>query len=300
MVGRPLCSDGEAERRGFGGDACARRRAVLRETLAAFERSDPPDHFHQMAAANLRHWAAEAPAHDDPSPPRVYEGDWGVVTQALTRAHGACYAVLNMANAHVPGGAYVEGAVAQEENLFRRTDCHFHIGADEYDRQRDRYQPWMTQLLAAQDGRVFLDVREPRVCIRGPEDRTRADLGYPWLAPSEVFPFLELRAAAQDLRGGDAFDADEARRRIAAQLDTLQAAGARHAVLSAFGCGAFCNPPDDVAAIYRAELDARAGAFAVVAFAIFRPGYGPDNATPFARAFDQPSALQVADIGTSP
>jgi hypothetical protein len=78
----------------------------------------------------------------------------------------------------VPGGAYVEGAIAQEENMFRRTDCHFHIGPDEFDAAQDRYLPKLTRLLSANDGLVYLDTREARVCIRGPEDRSLPDLGY--------------------------------------------------------------------------------------------------------------------------
>lgn len=142
-----------------------------------------------------------------------------------------------MANPHVPGGGYIEGAIAQEENMFRRTDCHFRVGPDEYDAELDRYRPEMTRLLTARDGKVYLDTDNPRVCIRGPEDRSRTDLGYEWLADDDIFPFYELRAAAQDLRDGSAFDAENARRRIAAQLDTLCAHGVRNAVLGAFGVG---------------------------------------------------------------
>jgi Uncharacterized protein conserved in bacteria (DUF2263) len=216
---------------------------------------------------------------------RVLPGDWGDVTQAITREHGTCFAVLNMANAYSPGGAYVEGAIAQEENMFRRTDCHFRIGDDEYDADLDRYRPRMTDLLQAKSGAVYLDTEHPRVCIRGPEDRSRADLGYPWLADDDVFPFFELRAAAVDLRDGSAHDPTEMRRRVAAQLDTLCDRGIHHAVLGAFGCGAFDNPADRVAAIYREELARRSGDFRVIAFAIFHAGYGRDNYTPFAAAF---------------
>ena len=60
----------------------------------------------------------------------------------------------------------------------------------------------------------------------------------------------------------------------------------RHAVLSAFGCGAFQNPAHHVATIYRRELRKRRARFDVVAFAIFHAGYGPDNYTPFAEAFE--------------
>lgn len=286
MPGRRLLSDAEviAANAGFFGDpASVRRRAVLRETIAAFESQDPPDRYHRLAAANLAHWRAERPAPEASCQVQVHAGDWGEVTRHMTARYGICFAVLNMANAYVPGGAYVEGAIAQEENMFRRSDCHFRIDADEYDVAADRYLPEMTRLLSAHDGVVYLDKDRPRICIRGPEDRASANMGYRWLADEQVFPFFELRAAAQDLRDGSAFEPGDARRRIAAQLDTLRNHGLRHAVLSAFGCGAFRNPADRVAAIYRDEIAARAEYFDVIAFAIFAPGYGPDNYTPFAR-----------------
>jgi len=132
---------------------------------------------------------------------------------------------------------------------------------------------------------VYVDAARPRVCVRGPEDRAAPGLGYAWLADDEVFPFIELRAAAQDLRGGESFDVEDARKRIRAQLVTLRNHGIRHAVLSAFGCGAFRNPARSVAEIYREEIAAREADFAVIAFAIFAPGYGPDNYTPFAEVF---------------
>ena len=215
---------------------------------------------------------------------RVIAGDWGDVTLRLTREHGHCFAVLNMANAYVPGGGYVEGMAAQEENMYRRTDCHFHIGPDEYDEINDQYLLEMIDLLSAVPGRVYLDTERPRTCLRGSEDRNSPDLGYPWLPDDQIFPFFELRAAAQDLRFGSPFDPDDARRRIAAQLDTLCAAGIRHAVLGAFGCGAFRNPATEVARLYREEIDRRRDDFSLIAFAIYARGYGRDNQTPFAAA----------------
>lgn len=216
---------------------------------------------------------------------QVIAGDWGEVTCALTKAHGTTFAVLNMANAYVPGGGYVEGSPAQEENMFRRTDCHLALAASEMDPRTERYRPQLTAVLNAVQGRVLLDSEHPRVCLRGAEDRERDDLGYAWLPDEEVFPFFELRAAALDLRDGRRFDPQVASDKICAQLDTLIEAGLRHAVLSAFGCGAFANPADQVAHLYAEALRARSGAFDCVAFAIFYPGYGPDNFTPFERVF---------------
>jgi hypothetical protein len=272
---------------GFGvhaSPAFVRRREVLRETVAALLEAEPPDHFHRLAQTNLARWQAAASPVREPTV-QVIAGDWGEVTSALTRAHGTTFAVLNMANAHVPGGGYVEGSPAQEENMFRRTDCHLAVAASEMVPTTERYRPRLTALLNAERGRVLLDTQQPRVCLRGAEDRERADLGYAWLPDDEVFPFFELRAAALDLRDGRRFDPQIASDKIYAQLDTLIEAGVRHAVLSAFGCGAFANPAEQVARLYADALRARPGAFDCVAFAIFHPGYGPDNFTPFERVF---------------
>ena len=75
-----------------------------------------------------------------------------------------------------------------------------------------------------------------------------------------------------------------ARRRISAQFATLAAHGVRHAVFGAFGCGAFKNPADRVASIYRTEIKKHGSAFSVIAFAIFHAGYGPNNFIPFQEA----------------
>jgi hypothetical protein len=266
----------------YGQPDLVRRRQVLRETLARFE-SLGRAHFRSLARANVARWQGAAPS-SRPSglDLRVLAGDWGVVAGRLTREWGEVFAVLNMANAHVPGGGYVEGMVAQEENLFRRTDCHYSV-KDEHlaPGSRDRYSGEQVALLSGRDGRVYLDVSSPRVCIRGPEDRSRPDLGYAWLPDEAVFPFVELRAAAVDRRDGAPFNREEMAHRVCAQLDTLVAGGVRHVVLSAFGCGAFRNPASEVARLYRHALQARAGHFDCVAFAIFHAGYGPDNYTPF-------------------
>ena len=181
--------------------------------------------------------------------------------------------------------------------MFRRTDCHFALprsGAEAAAEPRhNEYVPRETDRISAKHGRVYLDVERPRVCIRGAEDAPAADLGYPWLADDATFPFYELRSAAMDLRGvftllepfGEEHRA-EARRRIHAQLATLTEHGVRHVVLSAFGCGAFCNPAPEIAALYREAITERRSDFDVVAFAIFHAGYGPDNFAPFHQVFE--------------
>ena len=95
---------------------------VLRDTLARLCTPDKRRAFHDLASKNLARWASAA------RPPascvvEVLPGDWGDVTLALTKRYGRTFATLNMANAYYFGGGYAHGQVAQEENMFRRTDC---------------------------------------------------------------------------------------------------------------------------------------------------------------------------------
>jgi hypothetical protein len=51
MVGRRSISEAEAIRERYADGPSARRRAVLRETIAAFERAE--GRYHRLAAENL-------------------------------------------------------------------------------------------------------------------------------------------------------------------------------------------------------------------------------------------------------
>ena len=266
------------------------RQRVLLDTLARLEDASADARYHMLAQRNLARWAAAQRPSCSECKIVVLPGDWGEVTHRMTKEFGATFAALNMANAFGPGGGYVDGMVAQEENMFRRTDCHFSLDrAADMQWPCEEYNAEHTALLSAADGRVYLDAERPRVCVRGPEDRSREDLGYAWLPDTEVFPFYELRAAGVDLRDWSlTYDQGETVRRVSAQLDTLIDAGVRHAVLSAFGCGAFLNPADKVAAAYKTALQTRRAHFDVICFAIFDAGYGPSNFEPFERAFASP------------
>ena len=149
---------------------------------------------------------------------------------------------------------------------------------------KDRYIPEITDLIDAKANRVYLDTQNPRVCVKGQEDFDAENLGYPDLPENDYFLFYELRSAADKLKSPDDFNdvvAENMRKKIAAQLDTLIENNIRHVVLSAFGCGAFNNPADKVASIYKEELQKRAGKFDDVVFAVFHAGYGPNNFQPF-------------------
>lgn len=259
-----------------------KRRAVLKDTVEKFTIPGAADRYREQARKNHQQW--DSARISPPNHVRVLAGDWGDVTHDLAKTNGAIYAVLNMANAYSPGGGYLEGMVAQEENMYRRTDCHFYVHDDEMDEGKNLYTSKMTQLINGVHGRVYLDTTNPRICIKGREEAKAS--GYTDLDPEDYFLFYELKSAADDLRGGDSFDEASMRKKIAAQLDTLKEKNIRHVVLSAFGCGAFGNPPAHVARIYREELTKRIGDFDDVVFAVYHANYGSNNFIPFQKELD--------------
>lgn len=303
-----------------------KRRKVMLETLQYL--CQRREEFRRQAEHNFTKWES-----DLPTPPRgsvicdenaekdgkyhynIYTGtgipmvfvtgsDWGITALHMTKRFGKKFVVLNMANAELAGGGYVEGHPAMEENLFRRTDCHFFLNratqmkAEDHDLYSKDYtnllegrykrgsEPSADPILNdAEDGQVYLDPTY-RVCFRGPEDRIDKRFGYKPLPLDLIFPFYEMRAAALDHRDGRHFNRVECKRRVKAQFETLKAKGKRHVILSAFGCGAFLAPPSEVAEVY-AELVYEYRFFVdIVVFAILYQGYGPDNFTPFQKVFD--------------
>lgn len=283
MTRRRLIPESEFAGTKYAQSLLAWRRQILRDTVARFD-GEGLSHYRALAQTNLKRWQSQAKPKT--ATVVVLPNDWGEVALQLTKQHGAIFAVLNMANAVVPGGGYLEGLGAQEENMFRRTDCHLSINDEQLQPDGQRYRREMTECVEGCSGTVYLDHEEPRVCIRGAETIGRL-AGYEWLPESEVFPFYELRAAARDYRHNDTFDLEDARKRICAQLDTLIQAQQRHAVLGASGCGAFANPPATIAKLYSEELARRQGAFDCVAFAVLHTGYGLGNYPVFHRELHQ-------------
>ena len=247
-----------------------KRQEVLEDTLLKLSRNH--EHYYQKAHDNHRRWQQQR------IPPqkvvRVLAGDWGNVALSCSMMTGHIYAVLNMANADFPGGGYLEGMSAQEENMFRRTNCHYFRHEEEEEPRvpgntQARYKSNMTDLINGKPGQVYFQKGQPRVCIKGFEGPDAT--GYEDLGDDRYFLFYELRSAADDLRGGKSFNEQSMRAKIHAQLETLRINNVRHVILSAFGCGAFENPANDVARLYKEELDKFQDCFDEVVFAIYQP-----------------------------
>lgn len=255
-----------------------RRVQVLHETLDMWKQNHT--RMRELATSNLQRWS-QTSQHKEPSQMKliVVQGDTLDVVGICTKGYGTMFACINMANSVYPGGGYTLGCAAQEENIARRTQLHFRFNKTVV-KDDECYTPEMQDLISGKHGEVYLS-EKPLICMRGKEIFEHDDLGYEHLSDNDIFPFLELRTAALDLRRKRRIDWEAVREnmaaRIDAQLKTLQERGIRHIVLSAFGCGAFGNDPTMVAKLYRKALLKYELSFSVVVFAIYFAGHGENN-----------------------
>lgn len=275
------------------------RQQVLVDTLTKLYSEKERNRLRNVALENVSRWKKEKVNEGETlNRPiiRVVANDWGVATLEALKEFGEVFACLNMANEIVFGGGYVSGMVAQEENMFRRTDCHFshetilkeskEVSLENVILKQTKYTMKERKLVASLHGECYLDL-SPRICIKDKEVREDKNLGYALLDEKEIFPFYELRSAALDLRNPGLralkkeVKIEMNRKKIKAQLDTLIKNKTRHVILSAFGCGAFLNDSTQVATIYKEEIEKVKESFDVVIFAVFYAGYGNDNFTPF-------------------
>jgi len=171
-------------------------------------------------------------------------------------------AVLNFANAHTPGGGYIHGASAQEEDLCRLLPQLIHS------LMACAYPIKPTDVLLT---RGLAAVREPgsyQLC--------------------QSMGSVNVMTAAMPCGdagrpGGTAWNAT-VNLRIRAVLHAAKLFRFPNVVLGAWGCGAFGNPPDLVAAIFRGQLQSPEfrGAFRKVVFAVLDPS-DDGNFAPFVK-----------------
>jgi uncharacterized protein (TIGR02452 family) len=182
-------------------------------------------------------------------------------TAAATRrfAHCAC---LNFASAKHPGGGWLGGARAQEEDIARKSALYATLATPEA-------QPYYDENRASSSA-IYTDhlVWSPQVPFFRDEDLALVD--EPWRASIITSPAPNLGAMLQ--RDPHATPAVEAalKKRAAHVLAVFAIEGAVDVVLGAWGCGVFRNDPAFVAQVFADLLDGKfRGAFATVVFAIY-------------------------------
>ncbi|WP_395294937.1 TIGR02452 family protein [Kitasatospora hibisci] len=165
--------------------------------------------------------------------------------------------VLNFASARNPGGGYLRGARAQEEDLCRSALLYTClVEAPDY------YEAHRASTDLRYSHRVIVSPDVP--VIRDGEGELLAQ-PYPvtfLTSPAPNAGQLERRSAGTDVRGV-----------LAERAVRVLAAAARHEVrtlvLGAWGCGVFRNDPAQVAAAFEGALAQYGAAFERVVFAVW-------------------------------
>lgn len=203
---------------------------------------------------------------------------------AAEYARDGSVAVLNFANPHYPGGGVTRGAVAQEECLCRSSNlyaCLSHErvfeGFYQYHRTKTGHD-FSDRLIYTRGVTVFKNAELlPRDLPR--EEWFRVDVitcAAPYLAKrAQVNRAVLLELLCSRIRN-----------MFEAAIDQE----ARTLILGAFGCGAFCNPPEVVARAFHTVLQESRyhGAFERCVFAIKSSvGGDPYTVCPNLAAFQQ-------------
>lgn len=158
--------------------------------------------------------------------------------------------VLNLASDAHPGGGVERGAAAQEESLFRRTNYWQTLRRRMYPLERYEavYSPGITVIKTAeQDGWKPLPQPEPRLdFIACPAIR------HPHLTAGRL----------------NAKEEADYKKKIELILQVAALKGHDCVIFGAMGCGAWGNPPEHIAEIFKEILEAHKGVIKAAVFAV--------------------------------
>ncbi|CAF0808653.1 unnamed protein product [Adineta ricciae] len=184
--------------------------------------------------------------------------------------------LLNMANAYNPGGGYRQGDGAQEESLFRRSNYYQSLDAElDGDKPSARYRydsNGALEQLAPSDALYPMDkygaiYTSGLTVFRQPEE-----VGYGYM-PIPMYDVCSIAMAAyRDPKIEHNLLAAKYSLGTRKKIENIFAIAHHNKhdslVLSAFGCGAFHNPPRHIAAIFKSVIEQYAGYFKCIYFAI--------------------------------
>jgi uncharacterized protein (TIGR02452 family) len=188
--------------------------------------------------------------------------------------------VLNMANAAHAGGGFKHGALAQEEALCYRSSLFFTLKIKHYPIP-DKAAIYSPKVLifreSMKDGHDLMDLRSP------------ASLPVISVVSTAAICQPRLASSAQGLKSyANVSDKDLMMQKMRVILRVANRNRHKRLVLGAFGCGAFANPPHEVAQMWSdvlQESEFQAGWWEGLVFAVIDTA-GSDNFKMFKYALD--------------
>jgi len=196
--------------------------------------------------------------------------------------NGEKVGLLNMASDRTPGGGVRNQCNAQEEQIFQRSGAVHPLSPPQLQGKQKNYYP-----LSEKVGPVAAGLYSPRV----PIFRKGARDGYAVLdQPFEVDLLTVAAFKNPSLSGGRLQDKEVqgSKEKIRTILEMAYQKGDETLVLSAFGCGAYRNPPTHMAKLFQEVIDQYyPRAFKKIIFAIIDDSLSPKggNFKPFAQHF---------------
>jgi uncharacterized protein (TIGR02452 family) len=207
-----------------------------------------------------------APGLYDKTEIKVYNSG-SIELGKLLKEKGFNPVVLNFANKSKVGGGVERGALAQEEDLFRRSSYFLSLDI--------KYNPYLHKQM---QGKYLIPefgaIYTPNVyIIRGPERD-----GFPFIHPFQL-DFIACAAYNRNVNDHDAPKSEKdylegMRKKIRAILRLGASTHHDAVVLGAFGCGAFKNDPKVIAPLFREIIHEPEfkGQYKLIAFAIPESG----------------------------
>jgi uncharacterized protein (TIGR02452 family) len=197
--------------------------------------------------------------------------------------------VLNMASYKNPGGGVINGSSAQEENLFRRTNLFKSLYQYvDYAHQYGIEQNSKYKYPLGDYGAIY---SKDITVFRGSEKNGYYLLSHPFKCAFISVPAIK-RPELKNRRMNEN-DFSKTKQKIRRIFQFAHENGHRDLVLSAFGCGAYGNPPEQIASIFKELLDTEyKGVFHKIVFAIYDDHnsykeHNPDgNLKPFKKIFN--------------
>lgn len=214
--------------------------------------------------------------------------------EAASAYKGKNVCILNFASATNPGGGVVHGSSAQEESLCRCSTLYFCLDTPEL--MRDFYLPHRKagNPLYNDDIIYSPDVYVIKTDTSFP-DRMKENDWYKVNVITCAAPNLRDRPSnAMNPNAGNTA-AKIANQELHALLETrirrifkvAASEGNEILILGAFGCGAFRNPPDVVADVFRQITDEYGKYFETIEYAVFHTERETENYKAFKRAFSK-------------
>jgi len=203
--------------------------------------------------------------------------------------------VLNLASRQNPGGGVINGAGAQEENIFRRSNLYLSLFqfapyANEYGIKRhEKSYP-----LDRNTGGIYsVDI----TIFRGSEKNGYCLLRKPFTVSFVSVPAINAPELIE--RNGNLYIADNLVEPTKEKIRTILRITGKYKhdclVLGAFGCGAFANPPNHMAQLFKEVFLEKEfiNKFKIIVFSIFEDHnsnrrHNPNgNVLPFLEVFNK-------------